>query len=292
MSVLKIQPAVMNRTLPVFFKLKKGQWPSFDLVLLGLGSDGHTLSLFPGTPALAVKDRLAVDVIYKGVPDPRISLTFPVANHGQAVFFLVSGEEKAGIVQRVFGDKKIYPAQQINPVSGRLAWFLDKAAAAQWPGKPQRICIAADHGGFRLKEYLTRRLQKADYKVVDFGNRKLDPVDDYPDFIIPLARAVARGEFDRGIAICGSGVGACIVANKVPGVRACMIHEKFSARQGVEDDDMNVICLGSRVLTDALAWELVTIFLASHFSGAERHCRRLAKVAALETPIKRSNANA
>ena len=147
---------------------------------------------------------------------------------------------------------------------------------------PKRIGIAADHGGYQLKEQLARMLREAAYEVVDYGNLKLNPDDDYPDFVIPLARAVAHLEVDRGVAICGSGVGACIVANKVPGVRACMIHEKFSARQGVEDDDMNVICLGSKVLDQTLAWDLITIFLASRFSGAERHRRRLDKVAALE----------
>jgi ribose 5-phosphate isomerase B len=146
----------------------------------------------------------------------------------------------------------------------------------------KRIGIAADHGGYQLKEQLARMLREAGYEVIDFGNHQLNPDDDYPDFVVPLARAVACTEVDRGVAICGSGVGACIVANKVPGVRACMIHEKFSARQGVEDDDMNVICLGSNVLDCALAWELVTIFLASRFTGAERHRRRLGKVAALE----------
>ena len=98
----------------------------------------------------------------------------------------------------------------------------------------------------------------------------------------PWPVQLSSAEVDRGIAVCGSGVGACIAANKVAGVRACMIHEEFSARQGVEDDDMNVLCLGSRVIDQAFAWKLVTIFLASHFSGAERHQRRLAKVAALE----------
>jgi ribose 5-phosphate isomerase B len=118
--------------------------------------------------------------------------------------------------------------------------------------------------------------------VVDFGDCRLAPDDDYPDFVVPLARAVARGEVGRGVAICGSGVGACVVANKVPGVRACLIHETFSARQGVEDDDLNVICLGGLVVGRALAWELVKTFLAARFSGAERHCRRLSKVAELE----------
>jgi len=108
------------------------------------------------------------------------------------------------------------------------------------------------------------------------------PDDDYPDFIVPLARAVGHGNVERGVAICGSGVGACIAANKIPRVRACLIHEAFSARQGVEDDDMNVICLGGRVVDNEFAWHLVQIFLEAQFSGAERHRRRLAKIAVLE----------
>jgi ribose 5-phosphate isomerase B len=147
---------------------------------------------------------------------------------------------------------------------------------------PKRIGIAADHGGFELKEQLGRTLREADYEVIDFGNCQLKPDDDYPDFVVPLARAVARGELDRGVAICGSGVGAGVVANKVPGVRASLIHETFSAHQGVEDDDMNLICLGGCVLGQALAWELVRTFLQARFSGAERHRRRLAKIAELE----------
>ena len=126
-------------------------------------------------------------------------------------------------------------------------------------------------------------LREADYEVADFGDGKPKPDDDYPDFVVPLARAVAGGEVDRGLAICGSGVGACIASNKVPGVRACLIHECFSAHQGVEDDDMNVICLGGHVVGNALAWELVRTFLQARFSGAERHRRRLAKVARLES---------
>ena len=147
---------------------------------------------------------------------------------------------------------------------------------------PKRIGVAADHGGFELKVYLAAMLRAAHYEVVDFGDGQPKPDDDYPDFVVPLARAIARGEVDRGVAICGSGVGACIAANKVPGVRACLIHECFSARQGVEDDDMNVICLGGHVLGDALAGELVGIFLQARFSGAGRHRRRLAKIASLE----------
>ncbi len=108
------------------------------------------------------------------------------------------------------------------------------------------------------------------------------PGEDYPDFVAPLARAVARGDVTRGLAICGSGVGACVAANKVPGVRAALITDCFSAHQGVEDDDMNVMCLGGRVTGPALSWDLVQMFLRAHFKGAERFRRRLAKVAALE----------
>ena len=147
---------------------------------------------------------------------------------------------------------------------------------------PKRIGVAADHGGFESKEYLGRMLREADFDVVDFGDSQPKPDDDYPDFVVPLARAVSRGEVDRGVAICGSGVGASIAANEVRGVRACLIHECFSAHQGVEDDDMNVICLGGHVVGNAVAWELVRIFLQARFSGAERHRRRLAKVASLE----------
>jgi len=156
------------------------------------------------------------------------------------------------------------------------------------PRPPRRIGVAGDHGGFELKEHLVGMLREAGYEVIDFGDGQPKPDDDYPDFVVPLARAVARGEVDRGVAICGSGVGACIAANKVPGVRACLIHETFSAHQGVEDDDLNLICLGGLVVGHALAWELVTTFLASRFSGAERHRRRLSKVAELENKEPRS----
>ncbi len=147
----------------------------------------------------------------------------------------------------------------------------------------KRIGVAADHGGFELKAYLAGTLREAHYEVVDFGDGQPIPDDDSPDFVVPLARAVARGEVDRGVAICGSGVGACVAANKVRGVRACLIHECFSAHQGVEDDDMNVICLGGHVVGNAVAWELVRTFLQARFSGAERHRRRLGKVTSLES---------
>jgi ribose 5-phosphate isomerase B len=149
----------------------------------------------------------------------------------------------------------------------------------------RRIGIAADHGGFELKGYLFNLLRESGNEVVDFGDRQPKPDDDYPDFVIPMARAVAAGEVERGVAICGSGVGASIAANKVPGVRACLIHESFSAHQGVEDDNLNVICLGGLVVGHAMAWELVQTFLAARFSGEQRHCRRLAKVAALESAV-------
>lgn len=117
---------------------------------------------------------------------------------------------------------------------------------------------------------------------MDLGAHQLNPEDDYPDFIIPLARAIAAGEVERGVALCGSGVGAAIAANKVPGVRAGLIHDVFSAHQGVEDDDMNVFCLGGKVIGSALALELIKTFLTARFGGAVRHRRRLAKVQALE----------
>jgi ribose 5-phosphate isomerase B len=145
------------------------------------------------------------------------------------------------------------------------------------------IGIAADHGGFELKAYLTTALEAAGHEVVDFG--ALEPVtdDDYPDFVVPMARAVARGEVTRGLAICGSGVGAGVVANKVPGVRAALITDPYSAHQGVEDDDMNVMCLGGRVTGHALAWDLVQTFLSARFKGTERFQRRLAKISELES---------
>ncbi len=145
-----------------------------------------------------------------------------------------------------------------------------------------RIGMAADHGGFELKERLAALLREAGHEVVDFGPSALDPADDYPDFVVPMARAVAGGEVERGIAVCGSGVGASIAANKVAGVRAALVHEVFSAHQGVEDDDMNVLCLGGRVVGAALAWDLVKAFLSARFEGAERFTRRLEKVRQLE----------
>jgi ribose 5-phosphate isomerase B len=146
-----------------------------------------------------------------------------------------------------------------------------------------RIGIATDHGGFALKQDLAAKLKSAGHEIVDFGAHDLKPDDDYPDFVIPLAIAVASGKVDRGVAVCGSGVGATVCANKVKGVRACLIEDHFSAKQGVEDDDLNLICLGGRIEGPELAWDLVETFLSAKFSQAPRHLRRLRKVAALET---------
>ena len=145
-----------------------------------------------------------------------------------------------------------------------------------------RIGVATDHGGFPLKEQLLVRLKSAGHEVVDFGAHKLKPDDDYPDFVIPLGQAVATGAVERGVAICGSGVGASVCANKIKGVRACLIEDHFSAKQGVEDDNLNVICLGGRIEGPELAWDLIQTFLGAKFTQADRHLRRLRKVAALE----------
>src|SRR5215467_10378337 len=145
-----------------------------------------------------------------------------------------------------------------------------------------RIGIATDHGGFVLKEQLAVYLKSAGHEVVDFGAHSLNPGDDYPDFVIPLAQAVAAAQVERGLAVCGSGVGASICANKIPGVRAGLVQDHYSAHQGVEHDDMNVLSIGGRVVGFEVARDLVDAFLAASFTGEERHVRRLSKVAALE----------
>jgi ribose 5-phosphate isomerase B len=147
-----------------------------------------------------------------------------------------------------------------------------------------KIALAADHGGFDMKELLIARLRKVGHEVTDFGAATLDPGDDYPDYIVPLALAVAAGKVDRGIVICGSGVGASVAANKVKGIRAGLCHDHYSVRQGVEDDDMNVLCLGGRVMGIEVGWDHTQTFIAATFSGAERHRRRLLKVTRIEGP--------
>ena len=145
-----------------------------------------------------------------------------------------------------------------------------------------KIGIAADHGGFELKNTVKLFLEEKGYEVKDFGAFEMESTDDYPDFVIPLAKAVAAKEVFKGIAICGSGVGACFAVNKIDGIRAALIHDHFSAHQGVEDDDMNLICLGGRVTAYAAAQELILTFLNAKYIGAERHERRLQKVKAIE----------
>jgi RpiB/LacA/LacB family sugar-phosphate isomerase len=145
-----------------------------------------------------------------------------------------------------------------------------------------KVGLAADHGGYEMKERIHIMLAAGGHQVVDFGNLLYDRDDDYPDFAIPLARAVAAGVVERGVLLCGSGIGASIAANKIDGVRAALCHDDFSARQGVEDDDMNILCLGGLTTGVAVAWDCVKSFLAAQFSGAERHSR-LAKVSAIRT---------
>jgi len=145
-----------------------------------------------------------------------------------------------------------------------------------------KIGIAADHGGYELKEIIHSTLLSLNYDVKDFGAFEIDYADDYPDFIIPLAKALVNKEVDRAIAICGSGVGASVAANKVSGVRAALINDHFSAHQGVEDDNLNMLCLGGRVTGYMAAQELIVAFLNARFTEAERHVRRLRKVKELE----------
>jgi ribose 5-phosphate isomerase B len=146
-----------------------------------------------------------------------------------------------------------------------------------------RIGIATDHGGYGLKEELLSQLRRAGHEIIDFGAHSLTSDDDYPDFVVPLAKAVVGRQVERGVAVCGSGVGAAICANKIPGARACLIHDHFSAKQGVEDDHMNILCMGGRTVGPSVAWDLVQTFLSAEYSQAPRHLRRISKVASLET---------
>jgi ribose 5-phosphate isomerase B len=145
-----------------------------------------------------------------------------------------------------------------------------------------RVALAADHGGAGLKEELLARLTQAGHEVIDLGGDGSDPEDDYPDYARAAGDAVRHGRAERAIVICGSGVGAAVAANKLRGIRASLAHDTYSAHQGVEHDDMNVLCLGARVIGPELAAEVVTAFLGARFSGAERHRRRVAKVLAIE----------
>jgi ribose 5-phosphate isomerase B len=144
-----------------------------------------------------------------------------------------------------------------------------------------RVAIGADHAGFELKALIIDHLAKAGHELIDVGTHSQEPVD-YPDYARAVAEAILSGKTDRGILVCGSGVGACVAANKLAGIRAGLCHDTYSAGQGVEHDDMNVLCLGARVIGPELALELVRAYLAARFSGEERHRRRLAKIEALE----------
>jgi RpiB/LacA/LacB family sugar-phosphate isomerase len=151
-----------------------------------------------------------------------------------------------------------------------------------------KIAIGADHGGFELKTELVKYLTQLGDGLLDLGTFSSEAVD-YPDYARAVAKTVLGHEAERGILICGSGVGACVAANKFPGIRASVCHDTFSARQGVEDDDMNILCLGARVIGTELAKELVRTFLEAKFSGAERHVRRLRKVVAIENEVKENS---
>ena len=145
-----------------------------------------------------------------------------------------------------------------------------------------RVAFASDHAGWPLRARVLDELAAGGHEVVDCGTSEPVPGDDYPDVAAAVAGAITTGRAERGILVCGSGVGACVAANKVTGIRAAMCHDSFSARQGVEDDNMNILCLGARVVGVELAADLVRDFVGARFSGAERHRRRLGKVAAME----------
>jgi len=144
-----------------------------------------------------------------------------------------------------------------------------------------RVAVGADHAGFPLKDTVIEQLESLGHEVIDCGTHNTEAVD-YPDFAQAVAEKVSSGETERGIVLCGSGVGATVAANKVPGVRACLCHDTYSAHQGVEHDDLNVLCLGARIIGPALASEIVRAFISAKFSGEERHRRRLHKVLEIE----------
>jgi ribose 5-phosphate isomerase B len=152
--------------------------------------------------------------------------------------------------------------------------------------KRMNLAVACDHGGFPLKIGLIEELRRLGHNVADLGGDGSDPLDDYPDYARAVADAIRTGRAERAVLICGSGAGACVAANKFRGIRAATCHDSFSARQSVEDDDVNVLCLGARVVGPSLAAELVRDYVNAKFSGAERHRRRVGKIAAFEASFK------
>jgi ribose 5-phosphate isomerase B len=149
-----------------------------------------------------------------------------------------------------------------------------------------RVAVGADHAGVPLNQTVIDELRKLGHDVVDLGTHDASQPDDYPDYAAEVAAKVVAGDCDRGILVCGSGVGVTVAANKVLGIRACMCHDTYSAHQGVEHDDMNVLCIGSRVVGRELALEFVRAFMNARFSGEERHRRRLNKIVALEQKMR------
>jgi ribose 5-phosphate isomerase B len=148
-----------------------------------------------------------------------------------------------------------------------------------------KIALGADHGGFLYKNIISAVLAEKGHEILDLGAFSPEP-SDYPDYAKLVAESISEGRAERGILLCGSGVGICVAANKFPGIRACLCHDSYSAHQGVEHDDMNVLCLGERVIGVELAKEIALIFVDARFSGDERHVQRLQKISAIERDIR------